>query len=200
MITTLLFDWGGVLTVGRHTAAIIKVLDTQYDKNLNDEYDIIDGFVVLLDLGEINLKEFCLKMKEVDIEIDEEKMGNVFADAINPNQDVIDLIKKLRKEYKLILLSNNNLPTVNVLKSNHKQMLELFDKTYFSFELKISKPDKRFFEYVIKDANLNVDECLFIDDKAKNIKASEEFGIKGIVFESCKQLEKELVSLGISVK
>ncbi|MBW2999921.1 HAD family phosphatase [Candidatus Woesearchaeota archaeon] len=200
MITTLIFDWGGVLTVGRHTAAIIKILEKEYDRNLNDEYDIIDGSINLLDLAEINSKEFCLRMKEADIEINEEKMSNVFADAINHNQDIIDLIKKLRKNYKIILLSNNNLPTVNALKSNHKQVLDLFDKIYFSFELKISKPDRRFFEHVVKDANLNVDECLFIDDKEKNIKASEEFGIKGIVFENCKQLEKELVSLGISVK
>ena len=76
-------------------------------------------------------------------------------------------------------------------------MLTLFRKKYFSHEIKMAKPNKKLFEHVLADLNIEASKCIFIDDKQKNIDAARECGIRGIVFSSVEQTKKELALLGI---
>ena len=68
----------------------------------------------------------------------------------------------------------------------------IFDKIYFSHKIGLKKPGKEFFEYVLKENNLNPEECIFIDDAPKNIDAANELGFKGILFLSSYRLEENL--------
>ncbi|MBI1970982.1 HAD-IA family hydrolase [Candidatus Woesearchaeota archaeon] len=79
-----------------------------------------------------------------------------------------------------------------------ERVLNLLDKKYFSHELKMRKPNLKFFKYVLDDLNTSPLECAFIDDKQKNVDAAKECGMKGIVFSSVNQLKKELASLGVN--
>ncbi len=198
MIKTLIFDWGGVLTVGKHTSSIIRILEMKY--NLKNICSFIDRLTILIDSGEITFEKYCNDLNnEFGTNISVDEMKDIFQKAIIPNHEMIDLVKKLKVCYKIILLSNNNQPTIDILKNEHKQMLDLFEKTYFSAELKMRKPSKNLFDLVLKDSDLNPNESIFIDDKEKNIMASEKIGIKGILFSGIKNLEKELAEYGINV-
>ena len=64
--------------------------------------------------------------------------------------------------------------------------------------MRIKKPDPKFFKRVLEDSKLNSSECVFIDDKKKNIEAARKFGINGILFLNINQLKKELLDLGVS--
>ena len=97
------------------------------------------------------------------------------------------------------MLSDNDDITVKNLEKYHNKMLNLFTKKYFSHELKMRKPNFKFFKYVLGDLNIVPSECIFIDDKPKNVDAAKECGMNGIVFSSVNQLKKELASFGISV-
>jgi len=105
---------------------------------------------------------------------------------------MIELLEHLHKKYRLIMLSNNHPPTIDIIKFKHKHLTKFFDKIYFSAELKMKKPNKEFFLHMIKDAKLNPSECIFVDDKEQNVKAGIELGIKGIVFKNVEQFKKEL--------
>ena len=48
-----------------------------------------------------------------------------------------------------------------------------------SADIKAVKPDKAFFDYVLKTYDLKADECFFIDDLAQNVKGAYECGIDG---------------------
>ena len=61
--------------------------------------------------------------------------------------------------------------------NTYGDFLSLFKGVYFSHEKGMRKPDQEFYLSLINDHKLKVEECLFIDDLAVNIKAARELGI-----------------------
>jgi len=193
MITTIIFDWGGVLTDGTHTSSIVKLLEKIYGISLQNFYEDINNMMRALDRDTMSSEVAASNLsKMVGSEISCEKLFSIFEKAINPNKELIRFIPKLKEKYRLLVLSNNNEPTVKGLRKEHKDMLDLFDKIYFSFEYKIAKPNRKFFELPLKELKLKPEECIFIDDKQRNIDAAEKIGLKGILFKNNDQLKQNL--------
>lgn len=98
--------------------------------------------------------------------------------------DRIDILKKLKKKYRLYVLSNTNdihVPAFNGIVTKVCGELDIacfFDKVYFSHELQMRKPEPAIYEHVLKENSLKPEETLFIDDRYENIKAAEALGIK----------------------
>ncbi len=86
---------------------------------------------------------------------------------------------------KLYLLSNisetfaKNYATVPTL----RKILSMFDGLAFSAPLKITKPNKEIFEYVLNEYGLNPEETVFIDDREDNILGAQKAGINGYLFD-----------------
>lgn len=81
------------------------------------------------------------------------------------------------------MLSNTNPIHINVslkkeLAKRGLTVEDLFDKAYYSFEVGHIKPSKEIFEYLLKDANVKAEDCLFLDDGSKNIEVANELGFK----------------------
>lgn len=200
MINTLIFDWGGVFTIGKQTMHIAKLIEKKNNLPKNSVYPEIDKLMVLLNLNSMSLEEFTKETNDkFKLKIPVKEMENIFEKAIIPNNELINLLKKLKKDFRIILFSNNNKPTAKILREKHRSFLDLFEKVYFSSEFNTAKPKTEFFELMIKDANLNPKKCIFIDDKEKNIKAAKEVGIRGIVFLNNDQLKEALTSFSIKL-
>lgn len=91
-------------------------------------------------------------------------------------------LKKLseEKDYKLILLSNTNEIHIDWIKENvpfFEDFKACFDAFYLSHEINFRKPDAGIYEFVLKESNLNPEECLFIDDTRENTEAAAALGI-----------------------
>jgi hypothetical protein len=56
-----------------------------------------------------------------------------------------------------------------------------FDGVYYSHLIRLRKPDREIYEYVLADAEILPQETLFIDDLEENVKAAREVGIQGVV-------------------
>src|SRR5205085_1400826 len=94
----------------------------------------------------------------------------------------IELLKTLKKKYRLFLLSNTN-------SIHHKQfqqqlyqqtgnyLEDLFEKTYYSHTIGLCKPDVEAFRLVINENNLNPSETIFVDDSEANITGAKEAGL-----------------------
>lgn len=199
MIKAIIFDWGGVLTIGGYVKRFVKNLSIEYDIDLSNDFKFIDDLFVLYDVEDLDLDAFCSKLKNIGIDTDKERLTKVLLDSIVLNHEMIDLLKSLKSNYKIMMLSDNNSYIVNLLNKNFKEFMSLLDETYFSYTIKIRKPDIRFFNYVIESSKLNPSECVFVDDKEKNVKGSEKTGMKGILFKSVSQLKKDLENLGVVV-
>ncbi|MBI5003241.1 HAD family phosphatase [Candidatus Woesearchaeota archaeon] len=198
MITTIICDWGGVLSCGRYTPAILNVLSKKRQISIEKIYKEFNGLMIQMNEGLLSSSDFVKAVNEkFQLGLTEEKMQDIFRKAIIPNKEMIGLLKKIHSKYDLILLSDNDDITLNNLQKDHATMLALFRKMYFSHELKMAKPNKKLFEHVLADLNIEASKCIFIDDKQKNIDAARECGIRGIVFSSVEQTKKELALLGI---
>ncbi|MCF8332699.1 MAG: HAD family phosphatase [Bacteroidales bacterium] len=95
----------------------------------------------------------------------------------------VKLLEKLSSRFNLYLLSNTNIIhyekyTGDFKRQHGKSLHSLFIKAYFSHEIKMRKPYPDIFNYVIKDAGLEKEKSMFIDDAEKNIEAARKVGLK----------------------
>lgn len=99
----------------------------------------------------------------------------------------VELLKTLRSKYRLFLLSNTS--SIHITQVNKileaatgvKNLDELFDKVYLSYEMGIMKPDPDIYLQVLKEQNIKAEDTLFLDDNADNIKSAAQLGINTIL-------------------
>lgn len=99
-------------------------------------------------------------------------------------EERITLIKKLSKSYRVFLLSNTNeihLDFINQYVSKKfglKYIATIFEKTYYSHEMGLRKPNPAIFKLILADKNLNAEETLFIDDSEEHIITAKQLNLK----------------------
>ncbi len=109
--------------------------------------------------------------------------NNPFATAFKPvmNKPIVKLIKTLRKKgYRVVCASN----TIDSHWKHLKKMgvLDLFDATYASHLLGISKPAAAFYETILDKEGIPVSQSYFIDDREDNVEASRKLGIASLLY------------------
>lgn len=185
-IKNIIFDFGGVicnidvrLTEKRFLELGVKSFDTQYSVV---ERDTLFG---KLEEGTISPDDFRLEIRNffshtvTDLEIDD-AWNALLLDIPMPR---IRLIEALRNNYRLFLLSNSNEIHYQKYRKNfedqfgYKDFDSLFEKAYFSYQLKLKKPGRAVFEYVLNDSRLNPEETLFIDDSIQHVKGATVAGM-----------------------
>ena len=135
--------------------------------------------------GEISSNEFLSWFKQFDSKITEIQLVNAWNNMLLDIPKVrIDLISYLSKTYNVYLLSNTNQIHYQFIEKyvktnfNELDFNSLFKKVYLSHEIKLRKPNKSIFEFVLKDADLIAEETLFIDDSKDHIATAKSLGIK----------------------
>jgi len=114
-----------------------------------------------------------------------------------PKKPVIDLIKNLRKRYRIVLLSNH---TIWLDELDRKYgVYRNFDLVLSSHIVKVQKPDREIYELLIKKTKAKPQEIIFIEDTEENIEAAGKVGINTILFRNVRQLRRELASYGVEV-
>lgn len=95
----------------------------------------------------------------------------------------IALLERLRKKYRIFLLSNTNALHHDAFQQNlhaliGKRLEDIFEKTYFSHTVHLRKPHAPIYQLVLHENKLDPAETLFIDDTASNFSGAEEAGIQ----------------------
>jgi FMN phosphatase YigB (HAD superfamily) len=92
-----------------------------------------------------------------------------------------DWLTEMGKRYRIFLLSNTN--TIHIRGFQHlvgESFHSLFEKTYYSCELGMRKPDAEIFERVITENILKRSETLFIDDSPQHVEGAKRFGLSAL--------------------
>jgi epoxide hydrolase-like predicted phosphatase len=185
-IKNIIFDWGGVITDLDFNASI-KAFKRYGLDSFIEQYNIKfqKDFYTKLELGIISPEEFRTQLRKlIPNQITDSELDNAWAALLcELPQERWDLLHKVKKNYRTYLLSNTN----KIHVERYFQRLyerygvygydHLFEKTYFSYELKMRKPDIRIFELVLKDNDLKPEETLLIDDFNENIESARKLGI-----------------------
>ena len=185
-IKNIIFDLGGVvldidesIVYNELEKMGISVSKLAHSKEF---IDIMSKF----DTGIYTAPTFRKKTKAL---LGQEKMTDQRFDAIwnamilDIPRERIEAIEKVKKHYKIFLMSNSNVIHYDLyvrdlqLRFGYHEFDELFKKSYFSFAEHLEKPDPRFFELILDHEGLLPEETLFIDDTEANVKVAKKLGI-----------------------
>ncbi len=183
-IKNILFDFGGVI-IGLDKD---KALERFREIGLNNVDDYLNeyrqsGIFLDLEEGKLNREEFYEEFRKLvgKYVSDEDIDSGWLAFLTGIPEYKFEMLKELRKKYKVYLLSNTNPVIMGWAESedfspSKEPISAFFDKCYYSFKFGAAKPDKKIFEALINDSGINPEETLFLDDGQKNLDVAEEFG------------------------
>ncbi len=201
MIKAILFDLGDVILYSD-----VKSRDVEMEKQagisvlLNSD---IKPLYLEVSAGKKSVEELFEKILEnSESGKDIRKVIEIYKENYKKfstiDKKMINLIKRLRKNYKVYAFSNTN--KIHEQVNKKRGLYEYFDDVFLSCNLGNVKPNKGIFHEVLKILNLEADEVLFIDDREKNVKSAVEIGMKTIQFKDYGTLVKELSNKGIKLE
>ena len=103
---------------------------------------------------------------------------------IDISLEKLNLLEKLREDYRLVLLSNTNylhMKGFNQIlknKTGKEDFSHWFDEIYFSFQMGVRKPSIEIYQMLLEKEQCRASETYFLDDNAENIRAANSLGIQ----------------------
>jgi HAD superfamily hydrolase (TIGR01509 family) len=194
--SVIVFDLGMVLVLFDYNIALERLekiergIGVNYLNHYKSNYETHRQF----ERGDISEEEFLKETMIVfDGGIDKETFKKIYSEIFTVNDDVAALLPELKKNYKLMLLSNTN--------SIHKEygwknymFLKYFDKLVLSYEVGAVKPEEKIYRAVEKASNRPPYEHIFIDDVKEYAEAAINYGWDGIQFSGYEKLVGDLKS------
>lgn len=186
-IKNIIFDLGGVIINidFQYTfEAFAKLGNTDVLKTLKkfEELQVFKKY----EMGDLSDKELRdLLRKEFNNSVSDEEIDKAWnALLMDIPRSRIDLLQSLKNNYRTFLLSNTNnihIQEVNSIlhkSTGVKNLSDLFEKIYYSYEIKMSKPGVEIYQHVLKEQGLKAEETLFVDDNKDNIEGAKAAGLK----------------------
>ncbi|MDX1685520.1 MAG: HAD-IA family hydrolase [Saprospiraceae bacterium] len=183
----LLFDLGNVLfeiDIPKCSKAIYDLLDPEVDKEVFREEFRMKNHA--LEIGELSKAVF------INFILSHARKGTQALDVILAWNSMLigmpavhfDLLKRLKKKYKLYLLSNINA-------FHHPRFLEMiaedhditdfdsyFDQTFYSHLIGYRKPDPKTYDHVLEEVGVQPDKLFYLDDTEEHIRSAGEKGVQ----------------------
>ena len=190
-IRNIIFDFGGVIcnidiriTEKRFLEMGMKPFDPS---NPRENMGIFND----LETGHLSAAGFrnALRLRFTQTYSDRELDDAWNALLLDIPESRIRTLEKIRKHYRIFLLSNTN--EIHYRKYledfrsfyGYKDFDALFHKAYFSYLLGMRKPDAAIFQYLLDDQRLIPGETLFIDDTLQHVESASKLGIRGFHLE-----------------
>lgn len=194
MIKNIIFDLGNVLISFRPSEFFDK---KGYPENIKAIIltDIFQSREWLsLDNGEINTSE-AIDGIALKSSLTKEEIAHIFnlrTELIFPLDQNVRLLPELKKRgFRLFFLSNFPMDLFEEVKTDY-YFFRYFDGGIISAEAKLSKPDIRFYNTLMKKYSIVAEECLYIDDLEINVRAAEATGMKGLMTSGSLGISKDI--------
>lgn len=157
----------------------------RFNKSLSDEeilkrwtYKTQKGIPLSIINSEIEIRNWVSMInRNMNINVSFEEFKKVYEEEfsrVRYYKDVVEYVHSLKGRCKIAILSN--LTLFDKKRINDQYDLSKFDKVYLSFEIGISKPGRRIYEYVLNDLKVPEENILFIDDDINNIITAKKCG------------------------
>ncbi len=201
-IKAVIFDLGNVLIDFDHRISARKISKFT-DKTAPEIFDLFfaSPITALFEEGKISSRQFFLKIKEMlNLKISYEKFVSIWNEIFfvsKKNLGVYNLARKLKNNYKVMLLSNINILHHEYIKEKFS-LLDSFHNIVTSYELGISKPDHLIYQKALEILRVQPGDVFYTDDRQELVESARGLGIKGFVFKGLKQLKDDLLGVGIS--
>lgn len=137
-----------------------------------------------LETGKITKEDFILEIQKIISKASKSEIINAWNAIIKDlPESRIDILKNLKDKFSIFLLSNTNSIHIDYIvkkigAGKYDEFYNLFDKVYYSHEVKLRKPDPNIFKLVINENNLKIKNTLFIDDSIQHINSAKKLGLQ----------------------
>jgi HAD superfamily hydrolase (TIGR01509 family) len=143
-------------------------------------------------------QDFYIRVIEkLEARIDYDTFFSIYNDVFSLNPPVLQIMKRLKRNYRLVLLSNTDIMRFGFIKKKFPEIM-IFDEYVLSFEVGFMKPHPQIYKEALKKAGFGARECVFIDDREENIEVAAKLGINGIHIGPQTDLEAILKEEGLS--
>ncbi len=208
-ITTVISDFGGVLTTPlmRSFAAVQDSTGIPFEAlgkamaritEREGEHPLFE-----LEKGRITEAAFLDGLrKELHSDLGHEpelhRFSETYFDALDPNEEMLELMTSLRDAgYRMALLTNN----VREWEPLWRVMVpidEIFELVVDSAFVGMRKPEPGIYELTLERLGANAAECLFVDDVDLNCDAARGLGMQAVHFQSNEQAIPEIRALTVA--
>jgi epoxide hydrolase-like predicted phosphatase len=197
-VETVISDFGGVLT----TPLIQSFVAFQDETGIAMETLGVamqriadrDGSHPLYDLekGEVSEADFLARIAdELEPELGHRpqmhRFSEIYFEALEPNQPMIDLMRDLRAKSLRMGLLTNNVREWEPLWRSMVPVDEIFEVVVDSAFVGCRKPDPRIYEITLERLGVDARGCLFVDDVEVNCEAAREIGMTAVHFRDNEQ-------------
>ena len=146
------------------------------DLSVEDIY----GHWLNADLGEISTLEV---LKRIGYKGDLAKIEKDYLDTVEIDNDFYEFAGWVKQKHKLALISNDSSEWSKFFREKYN-LDRYFDVISVSGDLKMKKPELEIFLLTLEKLDCRPEECIFIDDRVRNLQAAESIGMKAILFNS----------------
>ena len=216
-IRHFIFDFGGVLI--EKTFVLDNLFELiEHDLSINipdkDSNPFLRKIRRRLSKGVISARQFlnlvidkyykpqeneslALPVKQVNIEYYLELWFNLYTKVTKISSDMALIIERLHQGGYIVSLMSNTYD-IYARSNDLRGFYELFDYIFLSNEIGLIKPELDKYKYVLNELEAKPKNCVFIDDKLRNLIPAHKLGIIVIKFESFDKFNNQLNELGIS--
>ena len=190
-VKNIIFDFGNVL-FDLDLPAIERNLKMHYGENFEPAKEKLlrDKVFELYETGGLSAEEFVDTLRFAgERPLEKEQViaawNSIFLEMPKAR---FEMLLHLRQNYKVFLLSNINdlhatwiddyMVREHGIADFHDRY---FDGVYYSHLIRLRKPDREIYEYVLADAELVPEETIFFDDMEMNVEAAKAVGIQGVL-------------------
>jgi len=191
----ILCDLGNVLINFDHRIAVRKILKFT-DKSFREVYQLFFDSVFTKDFeeGRISGRDFYrriaaeLGLKKMTFE----KFNSIWSDIFFDNKGILPLLCRLKKNYRLHLVSNINKLHYDYIVKKFPRHLDLFDAVILSYKVGRRKPHPSIYREATRGFSAAGASVLYIDDRADLIKEAQKLKFKTILFKNIADFKKQL--------
>lgn len=193
-IKALFFDIGGVLISVDSSRAVLK-LSRQLEVSPEQirqamSLQLLNNY----EKGLLTSNQFYEEMLvgcNSRCKMDLETFKGFWQDVLFPNQESIDFLRRVARDYPVWLLSNTNDFHYELLMQDFPFMNWVKGGTYSFMEGSI-KPEPHIYQQAISRSGFQAMEILFIDDLVANVMAGQDLGINVIHYQGFNSFAEEL--------
>lgn len=189
-VDTVILDVGGVICTPSRMTQFVEWAVLNYGVDEASFRESVRQKRGELFREEITEDDFFESMTEMGIPLSADEIKLAYVSPNTPNPEMLALLSELKERGVVLAILSNSIPITTA--KVREDLAGVFDVEIFSDEVGLRKPDPRIWEMALEKLGKNPEQCLYIDDKGKNLSVPSEMGMAVEEFASPEELRKVL--------
>ena len=194
-IKVIFFDIGGVLLHIRPEKMIKKIssiTDIPFDIVKNSFPEEAHDAYERGQMPDYDWYQSCKNSLPDRNSLTENQFWAAWSMLLGDETDVVDILIRLKRSFKIWLLSNTNSRHIKNEVEGNYVFPNLVNGAVYSYDVGCRKPEKKIYQLACETAKVDPESCVFIDDLKDNIIGAKRAGLNGIHYRNTNDLLNEL--------